>query len=170
MTESGPQGINPLTSPKTRRTVVKAAAWSAPAIAVVSAAPAFASTPLPPTGAEIGSPNFGADQRGFRVQPLDANFQNTTFANGTTITLTITGTGTLSGLTISGGVFAPPITTLTAPGTYTVTATPGAGNFIVRGTMTPNPGGSLSATGSMTWVGPPSGTAPLGSATTAPVP
>lgn len=169
MTESGPQGAHSLTPRKSRRTVVKAAVWSAPAIAVISAAPAFASTPLPPTGADISTPNFGADRRGFRVFSTDSNFNNTAFANGTVITLTITGNGTLNGLTITGGAFSPAITTLAA-GNYIITATTGAMGVTIAGTMTPNPGGSLTATGSMSWVGPPSGSAPLGSATTASVP
>lgn len=152
---------------RNRRTVIKAAAWTAPAVAVVTAAPALATTTAPPpTGAEISSPNFGETGRGIRIIPIDADYNYTSFANGTTITLTVTGSGTLTGLVVSGGAFSPAITTLTA-GTYTILATNGAANFTVRGSM--NAGGSLTATASVSWLGPPAGSANTGSVTTAPV-
>lgn len=165
MDDQRPQGRGPLSTRKSRRTVVKAAAWSAPAIAVVSAAPAIAATPPPPTGAFIGASNFGDTQRGFVVMPMSPGGP-TTFAAGTVITLTVTGPGTISGLTISGGSFSPAITQLTA-GTYTINATTGATQFSITGNLTPT-GATLTASASLVWSGPPSGSASTGSTTTIP--
>ncbi len=133
-----------------RRTVVAGAAWAVPVIAVASAAPmaAAASDPVP-TGAEISAANFSGGLRGARINLVDENLNGVPYpSTGATITLTVTGSGTLAGLSnITGGSFSPPITDLTA-GTYTIIATPGANNFNFRGTLS----GSLTLQASIAFV------------------
>lgn len=125
-----------MTLPIPRRTVVRATAWTVPAVTVAGTSPAFASSPgvtyaltaIPPTGATTvqtctnvaaGTYKFQATRNG---QPAPAGQQVTItlptglrFSDGTTTKVLTTDA--------NGQVSLPAITPYGAAGTYTITAT-----------------------------------------------
>ncbi len=120
-----------------RRTVLKAAAWAAPVVALAAAAPLAAASTTPPPrveGATITASNFGSE-RGAVIGLVDEDFNPIPYPAGTTIELTVTGTGALEITRVSNGAFSPAVTTLTA-GTYTLNPTAGAPTMSFRGSMT----------------------------------
>ncbi len=120
-----------------RRTVLKAAAWAAPVVAVAAAAPLAAASTTPPPqvdGANIAASNFGAE-RGAVINLVDQDFNPIPYPAGTTIELTVTGTGSLQVSRVANGAFSPEVTTLTA-GTYTLNPNGGAMNVNFRGSLT----------------------------------
>jgi hypothetical protein len=100
-----------------RRTVVKVAAWSVPAVAVAVAAPSAAASvvPGPPVDGFVGT--FGQNgqvRRGIDTRLVDEDFNAVPFPAGTTFTVTITDVdngsvtlGTITGATLLGTETGP---------------------------------------------------------------
>ncbi|MCI1748743.1 MAG: hypothetical protein LKI24_12040 [Acidipropionibacterium sp.] len=119
-----------LTHDMKRRSVLKAAAWTAPVVAAATVVPlaAATTTPPPPAGGNTSTPNFGA-KRGVQINLVDESFVPTAFPAGASIELTVTGSGSISGLTVSGGTFSGGTPDPLTAGTYTITPTAG-GTYI----------------------------------------
>lgn len=132
-----------------RRTVLKAAVWAAPIVAVAAAAPlaAASTTPAPRVdGATITASNFGPTERGAVIGLVDSDFNPIAFPGGSTISLTVTGTGSLTVTRVVNGAFSPAVTELTA-GTYTLNPNGGALNVNFRGPVT----GSITVQAAITY-------------------
>lgn len=132
-----------LTHDMKRRSVLKAAAWTAPVVAAASIVPMAAASGETPAGVFIGNGRYGtsSDGRYVRINLQNADYQDIVYPSNVTTTLTVvvTGAGTLSGVSVTGG---SPTPSSISEGTYTFTATPGVSSLQIRGSIS----GSLTFT------------------------
>ncbi len=133
-----------------RRTIVKGAAWTIPAVSVAAAAPALAASP---TCDEIPQDlSTSSSAGGTRTSPENLNINPSTFRNtgtesveGITVTFVASGTQTIEGISVFGSDIKDlvPGATTSGYGTNTVVLTlpPGTG----LGQVSIPPGGEYTA-------------------------
>ena len=118
-----------------RRTVVKAAAWAAPVVAVAAAAPMAAATVEPePAGVAMTATNHSSIEGGYWVstRPSDVDGEEVPFPSSgdTIVTLTITGAGSANVTAVSpAGISGAPTTGTLTAGTYQFVVPAGTPRF-----------------------------------------